>query len=326
MYYNESHMTLGKGLQSLIPPKKEAEEKEARYAPPSSVAPAPAERTEAGHASPAPVKHPSPQQPQGPRQEAVFQIEVEKIRPNPYQPRKEFNEEALEELAASIREFGVIQPLIVSKVIRETETGTKVEYQLIAGERRLKASKRAGLERVPAIVRKIDEGKVKLEMALIENVQRSDLNPLEAGKAYARLQDEFKLTQREIAARVGKSREVVANTLRLLNLPSYVQEALMGRKINESQARALLSVADPKEQERLFRDLLEGKTSVRRFREQGNVPSAALPEQNYWEKQLEGKLGAPVAIVKKGARGRIVIQFYSEEEMHSLLEKLAGEL
>lgn len=316
-------MTIGKGLQSLIPPKGDAE-KPGKDAPlgtrPSG------ELTEPRPAEPAPAVRQAPREPhQGPRQEAVFQIEVEKIRPNPYQPRREFDEGALEELASSIREFGVIQPLIVSKAIRETETGTKVEYQLIAGERRLRAARRAGLERVPAIVRKIDENKVRFEVALIENLQRSDLNPLETARAYARLQDEFKLTQREIAGRVGKSREAVANTLRLLNLPPYVQDALMSQAINESQARALLSIADPKELTRRFRDLIEGRTSARRLREETGVPPAALPEQNYWEKQLESKFGAPVAIVKKGSRGRIVIQFYSDEEMHSLLEKLAGE-
>src|SRR3989344_4719501 len=147
--------------------------------------------------------------------DAIFQIEVERITSNPHQPRREFNEEALKELANSIREFGVLQPLVVSKIERETENGTSVEYELIAGERRLMASKLAGLRTVPAIVRSTSSDKEKLELAIIENIQRADLNPIETARAFAKLQDEFKLTQREIAARLGKSREAVANSVRL---------------------------------------------------------------------------------------------------------------
>jgi len=258
------------------------------------------------------------------KSESVFQIETEKIKPNPYQPRRDFREEELRELSQSIREFGIIQPLIVSKIIKETEFGAEVHYQLIAGERRLLAAKILGLERVPAIVKDIDAERMKLEMALIENLQRSDLNPLEAARAYARLQDEFGLLQREIAVRVGKSREVIANTLRLLNLPLEIQEALRQGKINESQARTLLSINDAGEQKRVFENLLHQKMSVRALREEAIKPKIIDPEQNYWERRLEEKLGAPVKLIKQGDKGKVIVQFYSEEEYRALLDKLLG--
>ncbi|HMB17599.1 MAG TPA: ParB/RepB/Spo0J family partition protein, partial [Candidatus Paceibacterota bacterium] len=164
--------------------------------------------------------------------QAVFQIEVDKIKPNPFQPRKEYDPQGLKELAQSIREVGIIQPLVVSRIEEEVENGTKVHYQLISGERRLRASKMIGLKTVPAVVRREEVKQDKLSMALIENIQRSDLNPIETARAYSRLQDQFSLTQREIATRVGKSRESVSNTLRLLNLPTDIQNALSQGKLN----------------------------------------------------------------------------------------------
>lgn len=255
--------------------------------------------------------------------ESIFHIEVEKIKPNPYQPRRDFNEESLKELSQSIREFGIIQPIIVSKIVKETETGAEVQYQLVAGERRLMAAKLIGLERVPVIVRKIQAEKDKLELALIENIQRSDLNALEAAKAYARLQDEFNLTQREIAVRVGKSREAVANTLRLLNLPLKIQEAVAQNKINESQARAILAVSNLGEQERMFQNFMFQKIAARGFK--NKTVQEDDPEKNYWEKQLEEKLGAPVKLIKQGGRGRMVVQFFSDEEWRTILKNLLGE-
>lgn len=256
--------------------------------------------------------------------EAIFHIEVEKIKPNPYQPRKIFNEEELQELSQSIREYGIIQPLLVSKVITETDTGTGVEYQLIAGERRLMAAKLAGFERVPVIIRQAESKQTKFELALIENIQRSNLNPMESARAYARLQDEFELTQREVAARVGKSREVVANTLRLLSLPAQIQEALAGGKINESQARALLAISDPNEQNKIFVQLASGAISVRAMQAEAKNPARANPEIQYWKKKLEEFFGAPVDITKRGARGKLTVQFYSDDEWQSLLDRLFG--
>ncbi|MDI6821230.1 MAG: ParB/RepB/Spo0J family partition protein [Patescibacteria group bacterium] len=257
--------------------------------------------------------------------ESIFHIEVDKIKPNPYQPRKEFNEESLEELAQSIREFGVLQPLVVSKVVRETEHGTDVLYQLIAGERRLIAAKKIGLERIPVIVRKVDFERSRLEIALIENLQRSNLSSIELARGYARLQDEFGMTQREISVRIGKSREVIANTLRLLNLSTEIQDTLNQGKINDSQARMLLGITDLNEQRKIFGGLLEKKTTVRELRNKIAQPDIISREQNYWERQLEEKLGAPVKVTKQGKRGKVIIQFYSEEEWQSILDKLLGE-
>ncbi len=259
--------------------------------------------------------------------ESVFQIETEKIKPNPYQPRHEFEEEGIEELMQSIREFGVIQPLIVSSITEETESGTRVSYQLIAGERRLRAAKKLGLAQVPAIIRAVNEGRSKLEMALIENIQREDLNPLEAANAYVRLADEFQLTQREIARKVGKSRETVANAMRLLGLPAHIQSALREKKISESQARTLLGINDREAQENAFRDALEKKTSVHSLRMKR--PAAESPsdsETAYWKKRFEETLGMPVAIAKKNGKGKITLSFYSEEEWNALVGKLLGEM
>ncbi|KKU91198.1 MAG: ParB-like protein partition protein [Candidatus Jorgensenbacteria bacterium GW2011_GWA1_48_11] len=260
-----------------------------------------------------------------PDSESVFNIEVEKIKSNPLQPRKTFDPASVEELAQSIREFGIIQPIVVSKVVRETDYGTAVEYQLIAGERRLMAAKLLGLERVPAIVKKIDEHRVRLEMALIENIQRRDLNSLEEAKAYARLQDEFGLVQREIAARVGKSREVVANTLRLLNLPPHIQDALVSGKISESQARTLLVIQNPEEQNRVFKNILEDKLSVREMRTRIQKPFAHDPESRFWENKIEEKLGAPVKIRKSNGRGKMTVQFHSEDEWQGIVGKILGD-
>jgi ParB family chromosome partitioning protein len=256
--------------------------------------------------------------------EAVFQIEIEKIKPNPYQPRRHFDEVSIKELAQSIREFGILQPLVVSKLVKETDSGAAVEYQLVAGERRLMAAKLLGLPRVPAIVKQVDEHRLKLELALIENIQRSDLNPIEEAKAYARLQDEFGLTQREIAVRVGKSREAVANTIRLLNLPLRIQEALAQGKLSSSQARMLLSISDPQEQDRTFMALLSQKVTVREMKQKTAKPQPVDPESDYWRKRFEEKFGAPVKLVKSGPRGKVILQFYSEEEWQNIISKIFG--
>lgn len=267
----------------------------------------------------------------------IFHIEVEKIKPNPLQPRRDFNPESLKELADSIREFGILQPLVVSKIEKETPTGADVEYQLIAGERRLMASKLIGWERVPVIIRQVDENKERLELAIIENVQRADLNPLETARAYARLQEEFRLTQREVAQRIGKSRETVANTLRLLDLPAFIQEALSRHQISESHARALLAVSDAVQQTALFNELVKSNLSVRELRrkifERVGVqqepdidseirPGKADPESELLSTQLEEALGTRVRVRKTGERGKIMIQFFSREELENILSKI----
>lgn len=256
----------------------------------------------------------------------VFQIEVENIKPNPYQPRKQYDESDLKDLSNSIREVGVIQPLVVTKVEKENETGTKVEYQLIAGERRLRASKMAGLSKVPAIIRKGDTKRDNLSIALIENIQRSDLNPIETARAYAKLQDEFNLTQQEIATKVGKSRAAVANSLRLLNLPSHIQEAVENKGITESQARSLLTIEDPSRQESIFNDILKNKTTTRKLNKRIKKANEGGDnrENNFWEKQIEEKLALPVSIKKSGDKGQVVIRFFSREEWQKLVDKLTN--
>lgn len=315
---------LGRGLESLIPNKNNNQSNP----PPAQVPPSnwikPLESQVSEFVSPS-------------RGESIFQIEVEKIKPNPYQPRKIFNQEQLNELSASIREVGIIQPLIVSKVERETSTGTSVEYQLIAGERRLEAAKIAGLERVPAIIRKIGQEKDKLELAIIENIQRADLNPLEAARSYAKLQEEFGLTQREVAARIGKSRETIANVLRLLNLPSYIQDAIASSQISDSQGRLLLAVDDSGQQKRLFDEIIRNNLSVRELRnrveqmrrsESQPAPAKTAgifgkdPEITFLESQLEEVLGTKVTLQKTSDGGKITINFFSDEELKEIIRKL----
>lgn len=353
-------MTLGRGLDSLIPPQDQKPESGSQNqavptsqpapalppAPPESdanalVVPTPQPTPTAQSALPL-VRTANPASEDGIRgDEAVFHIEVERIKPNPHQPRRNFDEGALHDLASSIREFGVIQPLVATKVETETPMGLLVEYQLIAGERRLMASKIAGLARVPVIVRNVPLEREKLELAIIENLQREDLNPIESARAYARLQDEFRLTQREVAARLGKSRESIANTLRLLNLPTAIQDAIAKNQINESQGRLLLAVSDMSAQQKLFEDLLRESFSVRELKLRINKANQAKaegqtrmalvidPELEFLKDQLSHALGTPVVIQKVGSPpaggGKIVIDFFSEEELRGIIEKIKPE-
>ncbi|MDE2001579.1 MAG: ParB/RepB/Spo0J family partition protein [Patescibacteria group bacterium] len=272
------------------------------------------------------------QQPRLP--DPIFHIETNKIKPNPFQPRRVFDEDALHELANSIREFGILHPLVVTKLETPTEHGTEVEYQLISGERRLMASRLAGLERVPAIIKSVPSDRERLELAIIENIQRENLNPIETARAYAKLQDQFGLTQREVAVRVGKSREAVANAIRLLNLPTEIQDAVSHGKINESQARLLLMLSDIKEQKTLFEDLMLNNLSVRQLRSRiaakkaetaaGEAPVPAMPdpEMNHIEEQLREALGTKVRVQKEGTGGKLTINFYSPEELQAIIDKL----
>ncbi len=271
--------------------------------------------------------------------EAIFHVELSKIKPNPHQPRRDFDEESLKELAVSIREFGILQPLVVSKIEKETDFGSDVEYQLIAGERRWRAAQMLGLERIPVIVKNIAKDAERLEMAIVENLQRSDLNPIETARAYAKLQDVFGLTQREVASRLGKSRETIANSLRLLNLPQEIQDALAKGKINESQARLLLTVEETPAQKALLEDLLNNNLSVRELRgrikknrlssdQQSDFAAASGllktvdPEILNFQEQLAELLGAQVKIEKTDKSGKIIITFYSPEEIQGIIKKL----
>lgn len=318
---------LGKGLESLIPQKREKDEKRAAEAHAQ-------EPKSAGASSEKRGKYEDAAEKRARFEQAVFHIEVDRIKPNPNQPRRHFNEDHLKELATSIREFGVLQPLVVTKMEREFEEGTRVEYELIAGERRLRASKLAGLATVPVIIHRRLPPKEKLELAIIENIQRQDLDPIETARAFAQLQDEFNFTQREIAARLGKSREVVANTLRLLNLPSEIQDAISGGKVNESQARLLLSITDISAQQAMYKEITERAMSVRELRERigkkerqkgGRVRAADRPlhpEELALKERLEEILGTKVDIMRSGGQGgRITINFFSPEELRAIIEK-----
>jgi ParB family transcriptional regulator, chromosome partitioning protein len=223
---------------------------------------------------------------------------------------------------------------VVTKHEAQNEFGTEVEYHLISGERRLRAAKMAGLERVPAIVKAMPSDRERLELAIIENIQRENLNPIETARAYAKLQDQFGLTQREVAVRVGKSREAIANAVRLLNLPSQIQDAVAQGRINESQARLLLMVSDMQEQQLLFADLVRDSLSVRELRSRIKVkkesPAPIVmenvdPETEELEERLREILGTKVRLQKEGQGGRLTINFYSPEELQAIIQKLVQE-
>jgi ParB family transcriptional regulator, chromosome partitioning protein len=259
--------------------------------------------------------------------EQLREIDIDQILPNSQQPRKNFDEESLEELADSIRQHGVVQPIVV----RALEDGF---FQLIAGERRWRASQRAGLTRVPAVIRQAGEHDT-LEIALIENLQRQDLNPLEEAQAYERLIVEFGLTQDEVARRVGKNRATVANMLRLLKLPDEVQQWLRDNKLSTGHAKALLSLSQPDAILDAARKVIQGSLSVRHTEmlvgriakgESQNSESAAAdvvdPNVKAAIRALEQVVGTKVDIHESGGKGKIEIHFYSFEEMNRLYEGL----
>lgn len=268
--------------------------------------------------------------------ESVFWIEADSIQPNPQQPRKEFDEQALRGLADSIREYGILQPLVVSRVETETPEGQTVSYELIAGERRLRAAQLIGLAQVPAIIRHEESDKVKLELALVENIQREDLSPLERAHAYKRLMEDFGMLQREIGARIGKSREAIANTIRLLTLPDVIQQSIEKRTISEGHARALLTLSQhPEEQKRTFESVVARNLSVRETERmtrriaadhaQSQMATPIDVETRAVEESLSGAFGAPVFIEKdRSGKGRIAIEFYSQEELDSITARLVA--
>ena len=247
-------------------------------------------------------------------------VAIDQIRPNPRQPRVEFDEAALAELVASIRIQGVIQPLLV----RHLPEG---DYELIAGERRLRAAKRAGLTHVPVFSREISDVE-SLEIALVDNIQRDDLSPLEEAAAYQRLIDEFGHTQEEVAERVGKSRPAVANALRLLRLPESIKQDLSRGRLTAGHARVLLSIDDADAQLRASKQIQARRMSVRdaeqlaAIRKGAASPVARDPHRGAVERELSTTLGTRVRITLKGRGGRIEIEFYSQEELQGLVERL----
>jgi len=253
----------------------------------------------------------------------IQEIDLAKVVPNPFQPRKQFNQEALQELADSIREHGVIQPLVVT----ETSTG----YELVVGERRFRASQLAGLTRVPAIVKKTLGDQTKLEVALIENIQRQELNPIEEAQAFDRLIKTFNLTQDQVAKKVGKSRPAITNTLRLLNLPAEIQRGVIEGKISEGHARAILGLPDIEKQLLMFRiiqdqglNVRQVESKVRELAARRQMDAAAPdPKLMAMETELRGKLGTQVKIQRQGRGGRITIEFFSDEELEEIIGKMA---
>lgn len=258
----------------------------------------------------------------------VSQVSVDKIAPNPRQPRVNFNETGLAELAASIREHGVIQPLVVSPVNSEGK------HVLIVGERRLEAARSIGLQSVPVIIRHASDQQT-LELALIENIQREDLNPLEEADAYRQLIDDFNLSHDEIALQVGKSRVSVTNTLRLLNLPESVKQALLDGRISEGHARALLGLPALEAQESALQTVIIRELNVRQTEElvrklSGQKPPAKQkfippPEIVDLEQRLRDSLGTKVILRHGRKGGSVTIHYYSDEELDTLLGRLLNE-
>lgn len=258
-------------------------------------------------------------------QNNVVEVGVEKIVPNPYQPRQKFEQEPIEGLAKSIKEYGILQPLILVK----TDTGDG-KYQVLAGERRLKASKLLGLEKVPAIIRTASEQQ-KLELALVENIQRKNLNPIEEAFSYQKLIDEFNLTQDTVADKVGKNRSWISNHLRLFKLSSDIQSALAEEKITMGHAKAILALKEEKLQRELFDKIVNEKYSVRETESQVkkvNVKkhSRKVEVKNAeilgLEEKLKDNLSTKAEIRKQGKKGQIIIEFYSNEELYSLVDKI----
>jgi len=250
------------------------------------------------------------------------EIEINKIKPNPHQPRKHFDELTLSELAASIKEHGILQPLIVSKVGEN--------YELVAGERRLKAAKKIGLKTVPAIIRTPTEQQ-KLELSMIENIQRHNLNPIEEAIAYQKLNDHFGMTHEQIAKKIGKSRASVTNIIRLLELPQEIQEGLEKEKISVGHAKVLLEIDDENRQLTLYQKVIRQNLTVRKLEFEIKKPERdprkktvriTNPELEALEDLLRTKLGTKVRIGPKLSKGKIEIEYYSKEELDEILRRI----
>lgn len=262
---------------------------------------------------------------------SIFWIDTNKIKPNPYQPRREFDEARLRDLADSIKQYGVLQPLTVSRVEVEKEGGgLMTEYELIAGERRLRAATLANVSQVPAIIRIGDTSMMKLELAIIENLQREDLNVVDRARAFYRLANEFKFTHNEIAKKMGKSREYVTNSLRILSLPEEILNALSEGKLTDGHTRPLLMLADhPEEQLVLFKEIVYKKITVReaerlarkiaydRVRKKEFMPDPEIVEI---EEEFQEKLGTRVHIDRKDTGGQIKIDYFSTDDLRAILD------
>ena len=257
---------------------------------------------------------------------------MDKIKPNPFQPRRDFDEARLKDLAESIRMYGILQPLTVTrKEFEKPDGGLGVEYELIAGERRLRASKIAGLQQVPATIRTGEQDdKVKLELAIIENLQREDINSVDRARAFKRLADEFGMKHVQIAEKVGKSREYVSNTMRILDLPEEILNALSEGKLSEGHTRPLLMLTDRKEEQSvLFKEIVIKRITVREAeafarnvaRDRVRKKSLIDPGLAELERKFKETLGTKVYIEKKENGGRIMIDFFNDADIQALLER-----
>jgi len=294
---------LGRGLNSLIPKKNSFTLSDKVKRPVSSAAYFP--KNNAGQANQ--IIHVSPNQ----------------IIINPYQPRQKFGEHALESLKKSIQQHGILQPLVVTQTM-----GGK--YELVAGERRLRAAKELNLKKVPVIVRTVKDLE-KLELSLIENIQREDLNPIEKANAYKQLIDNFHLTQEETAKRLGIARSTLNNTLRLLQLPPEIQKDIASGKISEGQAKLILSLNNPQQQQKIIQRAKQAnytvkdvEREVKRIKVKSHIRQIKKdPQINAWERELQQSLGTKVSIRKRGQQGGVIeIEFYSDEELNELVNKL----
>lgn len=296
-------MALGRGLASLIPQKK---------IQPQAGAPV---KTSAGSVAP-----------EGEMLDAkkhIVHIPLAKITPNPAQPRKHFDATELQNLCDSIKEHGVLQPILV----REVAAGV---YHIIAGERRFQASKMAGLSEIPAIIKEVSDQQ-NVEIALVENIQRHDLNAIEEAKAYQKLHEDFGLNQEEIAKKVGRNRTTIANTLRLLELPEEVKKGLVDGKISEGHARAILSETNREKQIAIFHEIVDKKLTVRQTENLAKTTVVAsrarevamLPlDLKTRVSEIEQKVGTRVRLTKNGQRGKVTLEFFSDEELESILHNL----
>jgi ParB family chromosome partitioning protein len=265
---------------------------------------------------------------------SVFFIEVDKINPNPYQPRRDFDESKLQELADSIRTYGVLQPIVVTrKEVQKPDGGLATTYELVAGERRHRASKLAGLREIPALIRaKEDDNRIKLELAIIENLQREDISPVDKARAFKQLSDEFGLKHVDIAKKVGKSREYISNSIRILTLPEEILTAISEGKISEGHSRPLLMLVDrQEEQNTLFREIMLRKLTVRDAEKISrkiavdkvrNKETLADPEIIEWEQEIGNLLGTRVHVEKKENGGRISIDYFNKEDLKKIMDSI----
>jgi len=272
------------------------------------------------------------------QKESVFLIDIDQITPNPYQPRKDFKKEELADLADSIKVYGILQPLVVTKVEEEVPSGRRVGYELIAGERRLRAAKLAGLPRVPVVVRR-GTPKEKLEASLIENLQRDDLTPLEEANAFKQLQEEFGIKQKNIAQRVSKSTSYVANTLRILSLPQHIKAALAAQEINEGHTRPLLALQSTTHQDKLFNEIQAQKLNVRQAEERARELMGKVKTKNASSRgrsKLDPELLqlmeefknthkiSEVRVRTDGRKAQLAMHFSSKNDLRKWVKKLLG--